>query len=200
MNARFSATQVVSVVVVFCSIAVAADRRTVTARLANSVATVSPATLSKAQQVATYILRQAGVDLAWQTCEFDPSDTQTSTCARLEPARYWLYLENAKQGSTTHGMLGFIVVNRDSDDDKLRVAGVYYPRLQSMAERFRLAEHLVLGAALAHEIGHMLVLGHTPDGVMAPSFERRHIEQAASGLLRFSTPDIRQLRELRASK
>jgi hypothetical protein len=199
MSALFSATQVVSIAVVFSSITMAAERQTITARLANSVATVSPATLAKAQQLAAYILRQAGVDLAWQTCEFDPSDAQTSTCGRLEPARYWLYLENAKQGSTSHGMLGFTVVNRDRDDD-LRVAGVYYPRLQSMAERFRLSEHLVLGAALAHEIGHMLGLGHTPDGVMAPSFERRHIEQAASGLLRFSSADIRQLRELRASK
>ncbi len=90
-------------------------------------------------------------------------------------------------------MLGFTVVGPDTGTEE-SVAGLYYPAVKRVAERFAVEEGEVLGAALAHEIGHLLGVGHSPMGVMCPQFGRNHIVQANLGALLFSAPQARQIR------
>jgi hypothetical protein len=55
---------------------------------------------------------------------------------------------------------------------------------------------LLLGATMAHEIGHLL-LGrdaHSLNGVMAPRFRRREMEMAARGELRFTDDQMKRIR------
>jgi len=62
-----------------------------------------------------------------------------------------------------------------------------------MAASYQMEESGVLAAALAHEIGYLLGVGHTPTGVMCPQFGRRHIIEADSGGLLFSAPQAAQI-------
>jgi hypothetical protein len=53
---------------------------------------------------------------------------------------------------------------------------------------------VALGYVMAHEIGHLMGLGHRPGGIMSASFTARDLDRASSGWLNFADDDARQLR------
>ena len=53
------------------------------------------------------------------------------------------------------------------DDKPGGIAGVFVPMVQEMEMRTQLGEAAILGAALAHEIGHLLGAGNAATGVMS---------------------------------
>ena len=53
---------------------------------------------------------------------------------------------------------------------------------------------VVLGCIMAHEVGHLIGLRHSPAGIMKPQFEKRDIERANMGLLHFTEQDGSVLR------
>jgi hypothetical protein len=164
----------------------------ITVRVVNS-AKVSPATLLQGEKQAAYILAKAGVTLTWQDCSAGAAGWQSGVCASNPGATdFWFHVATWKPATSKGEMLGFTTVNRNPADDS--VAGVYYPVVKSMAEKFRVEESEVMGPAMAHEIGHLLGVDHSPMGVMCPQFGRSHIVQAGTGGLLFSAPQASQLR------
>ncbi len=157
-----------------------------TIRVTNA-ARISNATLAEGEKLAGRILAAAGVVVTWVDCSAEPamcSDAPKTT-------EFGLYVGNAKPSQSATGTLGFAVVNPKED---VRMAGVYYPAIRSMADRLKVEDSDVLGAAFVHEIGHVLGIRHAPQGVMSPRFGWRHINQAGSGQLLFSSRQAAELR------
>jgi hypothetical protein len=161
-------------------------------RVVNS-AKVPPAALSQAERQAAYIFWKAGVALAWQDCSGISAAGQSGPCdSALGPTDFWLHVAGWKPQQASPEALGFTLLPLDAGTDQ-NLSGVYYPLVRVMAASYQMEESGVLAAAMAHEIGHLLGVGHTPTGVMCPQFGRRHIIEANSGGLLFSAPQTAQI-------
>lgn len=164
----------------------------ITVRLVNS-AKVPQAKLLQGEEEAAYILRRAGVALTWQDCSAGSGGWETGPCTfGLGATDFWLHVATWKPAASVE-MLGFTELSQVPGTDE-NVAGIYYPEVRNMAEALRVAESEILGAVLAHEIGHLLGVGHSRTGVMCSRFGQSHIAQASGGGLLFSAMQARQIR------
>ena len=129
--------------------------------------------------MAASVLAQAGVKAAWLDC----SAGELGACALpLRRTEFWIHVALWKPADSSAEGLGFAVPGNESG----ALAGVYIPMVKDMAARFQLDEASILGAALAHEIGHLLGAGHAPVGVMSPQFRRMQIVEMTQGRLAFT--------------
>jgi hypothetical protein len=71
---------------------------------------------------------------------------------------------------------------------------VFYDRILTFAETAGSPPDLTLGYAMAHEIGHMLGLGHRSGGIMTASFTSHDPRMATAGWLNLARADARELR------
>jgi hypothetical protein len=71
---------------------------------------------------------------------------------------------------------------------------IFYDRIMTFAATAGSSPDLTLGYAMAHEIGHMLGLGHRPGGIMTASLTSHDLRMAAVGWLSFAQEDARELR------
>jgi hypothetical protein len=81
------------------------------------------------------------------------------------------------------------------------IAYVFFERVRSEAERYGASTALVLAAAMAHEVGHLLLpqRGHSRDGLMRACWTREDFQRADQGLLRFSSEQAALVRAASAS-
>jgi hypothetical protein len=82
-------------------------------------------------------------------------------------------------------MLGFTEVDEVIG---ISAAGVYYPSAVEVAKKCQADVFQILGAAIAHEVGH-LILGanaHSPGGVMSPHWGPAQYDRISIGELSFS--------------
>jgi hypothetical protein len=140
-------------------------------------AKVSPATLKGAQGVSSEIFKRAGLELEWADCAVQGSKTQAPHCSKLTAIDVQMRVLNApmaKTVGTNSFCLGYALVPlRD-----------------------------VLGAAMAHEIGHLLLAqaGHTSDGLMRPVWDKTDLTSLARGRLLFSESQARRMSNMAAKR
>jgi hypothetical protein len=72
---------------------------------------------------------------------------------------------------------------------------IFYDRVLAFADGNGSAADLTLGYIMAHEIGHLMGLGHRPGGIMTAAFSAQDLHRAASGWLTFARDDARHLRQ-----
>jgi len=77
-----------------------------------------------------------------------------------------------------------------------RMAYVLQSRVDEVAEGYSARRPVVLGAAIAHEVGHLLlpVNAHSKTGIMRPSFTQADFRSAAAGQLLFTDEQSLQIR------
>ena len=113
-------------------------------------------TLSAARDTAVRILKHADIDLRWQDCP----------CNRpAGPVELMIRVARSNQGAEP-ASLGFSYVDLDRKAGTL--ATIFADRVHSLAVASRTDEGELLGRAMAHEIGHLLLgtRDHTRNGLM----------------------------------
>jgi hypothetical protein len=130
---------------------------------------ISPKTLHAAQERAAHMLASARIQPLWT----DHADLHIQIVA-TEP----------------HGLAadaaGFAVLI----PDETGYAAVSWPAVSREANQMEVDPAVLLGAAIAHEIGHLLFgPSHTHSGVMSPRLGPKEMRLASRGELRFENGD-----------
>jgi len=135
----------------------------------------------QAESLAAGIFRRAGVELDFVD--------------EAPKAEFWL--EILKQRPRPHGdATGFAVLVR-SDRSRDSYAAVSWPIVQGAARELNAPEVEVLAAAMAHELGHLVLhsSGHSRTGLMKPRLDRAQIELLERGELSFTKEETARLVE-----
>jgi hypothetical protein len=140
-------------------------------------------TLSTALKEAGRILRNAGLTVVWGT---SPSAVMT----QLEGFRMPLILRITgvpAKGFGGRDLLGYSV----PDDEGSVYATVFRDRLAALPLPESNSKTVLLGAVVAHELGHLLLgkSDHSRDGLMTCPWKATQLRLAAVGLLYFSTAE-----------
>lgn len=151
-------------------------RPAVVVRTFNSVG-VTGNTLHTAQVQAESILRDAGIEVSWLDCwlkDREPADAPSRCREPLGVTDLVLRIGSAKPGNgTQYVSMGFSLVNA-ADGKAPYLATVYADLVGSVARGAGADANQLLGRAIAHEIGHLL-LGtnqHASTGLMRAAWSR----------------------------
>jgi hypothetical protein len=172
----------------------AMDYRTL-AVLVDNVAEVSSSTLERARGEAANVFRQAGIQIRWLECSFAEAEYRDPPGCQLAldvPTIIVKILSRAEveRWPVPGNSLGFA-----------RGTHVYvlFPRVEALAP-FSSSVPVILGHALAHEIGHSLLGNeHSADGIMRAGLRRRDWKRAEKGQLLFTRKEAVKLRHFNAS-
>ena len=136
-------------------------------------------TLDEARRVVSDIYSQAGLTLSW--CLDDCTVTiilrpraSDDTARRAKDAMGY-----TPGGGEARGRLAFVLINRVND----------------IADGYSTARSLVLGAAIAHELGHLLISKeHTNTGIMKAHLNQSDFRKARKRELRLTADQARHIR------
>ena len=148
-------------------------------------------TLDRAEREAARIFHGAGIELTWRNC--NPAMTgihQEVNCTQeVRPSELILRIlpEIAVRSGVTHDSMGFAFAN---------FASVSFCQVEAEAAKFAIGPYLVLGPAITHEIGHLLLgqQGHAPTGIMRERWQRRDYEAPTLGAFKFNAEQAEQMR------
>ena len=169
----------VGVLATLGSTATRAETQTLTVRLRNDAA-VSADILTDARRVVAQVYRQAQLDLLWL-------DANAAVTIVLRPVRP----PNTPQ--LPHDAMGY--APGGGDVERGRLAFVLMDRVTAVARGYGGLESIVLGAGIAHELGHLLISKeHSRTGVMKASFNQSDFRKLQDGQLLFSEEESRAIR------
>jgi hypothetical protein len=136
-----------------------------------------------AERQASYLLAVAGVEVQWVNCD------EISCAGQPRPGRITLRImwERDTHSDEALGAAGF------SGNDGL-YAKAFYRGIQRKAQEERINVGHLLGVAIVHEIGHLL-LGktHSEEGIMRANWTSQELRRAAQGHLRFTAEQVARL-------
>jgi hypothetical protein len=153
-------------------------------------------TLSAAEKIADRVLLGAGLHAIWQDCTIGSANRDSSGCD-MHPTKIdlTLYLvsrleEHAPQVHRT--ALGYSLI--PDDGEPATMAYVCYARVGRVRSGFRPEE--LLGLAMAHEIGHLLLgtNSHANYGLMRAPWTPKDLAAGRWEQFRFTTQQAGQLR------
>ena len=171
------------------------DSLTFTIHVRNE-AGVDAKTLQGAEKAATAIFERAGVSPRWVDAPLAAQNSHAGSNHRLSDI--WVSVIPRVMSDRLHLPAGVTGLAPGSGEDRV-FAYVFYDRVQGLAERqaalkargsvsgWASAEQ-ILGAVIAHEIGHLLLNleVHTKSGIMHGEWGLSDLEQVAYGYLVFS--------------
>jgi hypothetical protein len=157
---------------------------------------VSMPTLASAKANAADILHRAGVRVEWAECRLRADEASKDAACDVPVSALDLQMrildrDMAKLARTSRHALGYAQL-ADAFDS---IAAVFFDRAVDM-ERGNLATRsAILGAMMAHEIGHLL-LGenrHSDIGVLRPSWGNQDLKVIARGQIGFTAGEARRM-------
>ena len=155
-------------------------------------AQVSPRTLGHAEEEASRILRTAGVEMAWVDCPTsvevaanypacEPPLGAMAVDLRILPPSMAARLQSGRE------QLGFALPSTKAGSAS--AAWIFRHRVEQLADSKDADQAQILGHAMAHEIGHLL-LGpnrHSDRGIMRANWDRKTLQEAGRGQLLFTS-------------
>ena len=157
------------------------------------MATTDAAARAAAIRVAAGAIASAGVTVSWRDCSRGGADHPCRTVrggsdlvVRIMP------VATAAAGSEDVE-LGYAPI--DPAGRATVIATVYYDVVQRVAQRTGLNTRELLGRAIAHELGHLLLRapGHGPSGLMRPLWTDEELVQNRPSDWTFSDDERRQV-------
>jgi hypothetical protein len=155
---------------------------------------VEPGVLAEAEALAARTLHKAGLRTQWSNCRASP----TTRCAAVGGVNhlYVRLLPEAMAGklAASTRMLGMSLLT--SGGTFPVDAYVFAERVGVLAEQDRHAVPPLLGAAITHEVGHLLLAGnaHTVTGIMSAQWGPKEKKDSLMGVLTFSRSQSEQMR------
>jgi hypothetical protein len=165
-----------------CTFSLALSNSLLTIRIRN-VAEVSPGTLNRAVKEADGIFGQAGIHAKWLEC----ASTETvSECQGL-PGPMKIDLRIVLRNPRRQGADNLFGLATPYEDFGINAA-VFYEHAQNFARGGAASVAQILGHAMAHEIGHLLLSSnsHSSSGIMKASWSREDLREIAMGHLAFT--------------
>ena len=157
-----------------------AQNLTLTVRFRNDVRAPDPH-VAAAQKQVTHIYADAGIDIVWVTSD----------------ARITIALISRDQADLMHQITDAMGYAPASGAEGGRFAYVLNHRVDEVSAGYRSARTIVLGVALAHEIGHLLLPSkpHSSTGLMRKNWGQPDFRVASRGELLFTPEQARAMRE-----
>lgn len=151
-------------------------------------ALVEAGELTQAQAAAAHVLRGAGVEAAWRDCPLAGEGASTGQeCGNAHGvlAVRILPQEMAERLARDSGSLGFAQLGDNGAPG--HVVSVFYDRVKPLAADLGCSKTVILGYAMAHEIGHLLLGAdsHCPNGVMRANWTEKELLSASTGRFGF---------------
>jgi hypothetical protein len=146
--------------------------------------------LAQAQQEAARILLEAGIRLSWLPCTPTPEGiVEESRCNQrgLNILSLMICPEAMlPKGGLPPGIFGSALM--PESNKPARYARLYFHRLTELAVRHKLPSGVLLGAMIAHEIGHLLlgVNSHSRQGLMSSPWDAKRLKSVDRGQLGFT--------------
>ena len=174
-----------------------AERVTITIRIRDS-AGVPNGVLAEAQARVGRIYRQAGIETVWRQLSTPSGDVVDRDSLLTIAILSGNQADRLKLGPSTDR----VGVALSSVNTRGHVAYVFYERVESLTGTNGLTRASVLGVAIAHEIGHLLLPydAHSPTGVMRASWARVDLERAQREELFFTSDQGDLMRNRWASR
>jgi hypothetical protein len=156
-------------------------------------ADVPKAALRAALEVAAQALAPADVEVAWLSCSTSSGGRCTAPPGRGE--LIVRLVRSTTQSPAGDDELGTALVDPETGTGVL--ATVFIDRVERLARGTQGDLGTLLGRAMAHEIGHLLMgrASHAVHGLMRPRWTRAEIVRNARVDWRFDAPDLRAIRE-----
>jgi len=160
---------------------------------------IDPSELAEAEAFAARILREAGLRTQWSNCRLSPAATARRTCAAAAGGVTHLYIRllpepMAGKLAASTKILG---MSLPTSHGTFPVdAYVFAERVGVIAGQDRGPVSPLLGAAITHEVGHLLLAGnaHTVTGIMSAQWGPKEKKDALMGVLTFSRRQSEQIR------
>jgi hypothetical protein len=147
-------------------------------------------TVTSAEKSAATIFIKAGVDVKWIDCD-------VSEACRSEPGptELWLHLLDKRPTILSGDTLGFALLTHAPLNEG-GYAAVSWEAIRNLADAIEADAGPVLGIAIAHELGHLLLgsHAHSQDGVMAAHLRNSQLARAGRGQLRFDDAQVEAIR------
>jgi hypothetical protein len=148
---------------------------------------VPPTVRGGAEVEAAYVMSRAGLRTEWVDCS--GSSPQSGLDERCQPLldsmTLCVRIVSDSSAAAPDDVLGFASLQ---PLEQGVYATVFYSRVAAASAEFGVDAYQVLGCAMAHEIGHLLLgsQSHTATGLMRAQWSREDFRNAAQRSLRFS--------------
>ncbi len=151
--------------------------------IVNSSAAVLPATLGKAEAEADRIFATAGIRIRWLGC--DVKLGSENPCRR-SPETNEFVVHIVPNGKTSvDSIFGIAFVGQDGIG---KYCDVFFDRIRQTVRKSPDALSQLLGAVIAHELGHLLLGSHSHSlvGIMMAHWNQPELRRITMGDLLFS--------------
>ena len=162
---------------------------------------VSAGLLAAAEEGARRVFRQAGVETVWATCFPKPEKVEPDGCSAVDANHLMLKIlprAIAAPVRERSDVLGTAIMNEKGVGF---YAYIFYDRVQRIANERKLG-HALLGDALAHEIGHLLLgsNSHSVSGIMSAHWYGEELRRISEEAMFFAPNQSRMMRDRVASR
>jgi len=150
--------------------------------------------LATARLTVRDVFKAAGVQTAWLNCP-----AMGECRERLRPNEFIVRLIRSPHGlpaSSPDLTLGVSLVQSELSSGSFTT--VYPDRVGLISPRFGREQDLLLGRAIAHELGHLLLgmTAHSAGGLMRARWSERRLQAAAPADWIFSDTEARKIRDV----
>jgi hypothetical protein len=137
-------------------------------------------TLEAARQLVSEIYSQAGLEVIWASDDAALTIILRPRASKQTAGRAQDAMGYTPGGGTERGRLAFVMVNR----------------VLEISDGYGAPRSVVLGVAIAHELGHLLLSKeHSTAGIMKPYLNQADFRSARNGRLLFTDEQARILRK-----